>query len=307
MIRRPPRSTLFPYTTLFRSDDRLHAGRAAERLVGVLLERDGRAAPKAAVGGDDEARIGVVDALADGLGREAAEDHAVRRPDPGAREHGDRELGHHRHVDRDPVALLDAVPLERRGEPADFAVEVPVGQDAAVPGLAFPDQGGLGAPRTGDVTVEAVVRDVQLAADEPLGVGGLPLERLLPRLEPVEVTGPLFPESDEVLPRLGVDRGRLDQRILHERLRRRELPVLAEQGLDRNVLRLFRHSQTPQREWRRSQSSVPDYIGGRGGFKVGAGRARAPPSPPSRRAGPPPSPAPPTPAPPRAAPPRARA
>src|SRR5437660_12619994 len=25
MIRRPPRSTLFPYTTLFRSDDRLHA------------------------------------------------------------------------------------------------------------------------------------------------------------------------------------------------------------------------------------------------------------------------------------------
>src|SRR5438552_5991472 len=38
MIRRPPRSTLFPYTTLFRSD-RLHAG------VGVQHERgpfDGR-------------------------------------------------------------------------------------------------------------------------------------------------------------------------------------------------------------------------------------------------------------------------
>src|SRR5947199_6464264 len=27
MIRRPPRSTLFPYTTLFRSQDHLHAGR----------------------------------------------------------------------------------------------------------------------------------------------------------------------------------------------------------------------------------------------------------------------------------------
>src|SRR3712207_7076318 len=26
MIRRPPRSTLFPYTTLFRSDDGLHLG-----------------------------------------------------------------------------------------------------------------------------------------------------------------------------------------------------------------------------------------------------------------------------------------
>src|SRR5438093_8321049 len=32
MIRRPPRSTLFPYTTLFRSCDLLHPGR---RLAGV--------------------------------------------------------------------------------------------------------------------------------------------------------------------------------------------------------------------------------------------------------------------------------
>src|SRR5258708_21664864 len=41
MIRRPPRSTLFPYTTLFRSDlgDRRGVGLAhlLERLVGVLL------------------------------------------------------------------------------------------------------------------------------------------------------------------------------------------------------------------------------------------------------------------------------
>src|SRR2546429_2413604 len=37
MIRRPPRSTLFPYTTLFRSDD-LGAGlQLAEDLPGVLV------------------------------------------------------------------------------------------------------------------------------------------------------------------------------------------------------------------------------------------------------------------------------
>src|SRR5471030_3410813 len=30
MIRRPPRSTLFPYTTLFRSGQRVGAGRASE-------------------------------------------------------------------------------------------------------------------------------------------------------------------------------------------------------------------------------------------------------------------------------------
>src|SRR3712207_8686288 len=37
MIRRPPRSTLFPYTTLFRSGNALHAGRieGAHALVSV--------------------------------------------------------------------------------------------------------------------------------------------------------------------------------------------------------------------------------------------------------------------------------
>src|SRR3712207_7793287 len=43
MIRRPPRSTLFPYTTLFRSRDRHPlAGGAAPR-VGRGVPRDGRA------------------------------------------------------------------------------------------------------------------------------------------------------------------------------------------------------------------------------------------------------------------------
>src|SRR5258708_16348651 len=31
MIRRPPRSTLFPYTTLFRSDEAFHAGHLHQR------------------------------------------------------------------------------------------------------------------------------------------------------------------------------------------------------------------------------------------------------------------------------------
>src|SRR5256885_12390539 len=51
MIRRPPRSTLFPYTTLFRSPRRPVAcdqGEVGERL-GVVDER--RAAPHAALEG----------------------------------------------------------------------------------------------------------------------------------------------------------------------------------------------------------------------------------------------------------------
>src|SRR2546422_8586222 len=36
MIRRPPRSTLFPYTTLFRSTERASEARASARLVNEL-------------------------------------------------------------------------------------------------------------------------------------------------------------------------------------------------------------------------------------------------------------------------------
>src|SRR3712207_7378900 len=44
MIRRPPRSTLFPYTTLFRSEARLGAPEVADdlRRMQRLLERQGR-------------------------------------------------------------------------------------------------------------------------------------------------------------------------------------------------------------------------------------------------------------------------
>src|SRR5688572_33019268 len=41
MIRRPPRSTLFPYTTLFRSDDRVEATGGMAGVV-RLAERDVR-------------------------------------------------------------------------------------------------------------------------------------------------------------------------------------------------------------------------------------------------------------------------
>src|SRR3712207_8504199 len=43
MIRRPPRSTLFPYTTLFRSED---VADAVERLDAVHRGRDGVAIPR---------------------------------------------------------------------------------------------------------------------------------------------------------------------------------------------------------------------------------------------------------------------
>src|SRR3712207_7390475 len=47
MIRRPPRSTLFPYTTLFRSDGRGHAGDAVVRDHRAPPGRDAAARPTA--------------------------------------------------------------------------------------------------------------------------------------------------------------------------------------------------------------------------------------------------------------------
>src|SRR3712207_8755853 len=45
MIRRPPRSTLFPYTTLFRSQHASEHGRAGDRLERHALRRHRRGEP----------------------------------------------------------------------------------------------------------------------------------------------------------------------------------------------------------------------------------------------------------------------
>src|SRR2546422_3727764 len=56
MIRRPPRSTLFPYTTLFRS---AQAGAVGLRAIGLrLLDREGQFAGRRVVRrGDGELRV----------------------------------------------------------------------------------------------------------------------------------------------------------------------------------------------------------------------------------------------------------
>ena len=173
--------------------------RALQRRVDGLLERIGSAAPVSAVGGDDELGADVLDPVAQRLGGEPAEHHAVWRADPRAREHRDRQLGDHRHVERHAVALLDAERRERIGEPAHLGVELAVGERAHVARLALPDDRGLGAAPgvlALEMPVEAVVGDVELAADEPLRERRLPVEHLLPGLEPGDVLARhLGPES----------------------------------------------------------------------------------------------------------------
>src|SRR5687767_7613814 len=69
MIRRPPRSTLFPYTTLFRSLERIQIIRDLRRgefdvLVGINLLREGLDIPEVSL-------VGILDADKEGFLRSA--------------------------------------------------------------------------------------------------------------------------------------------------------------------------------------------------------------------------------------------
>jgi hypothetical protein len=108
---------------------------------------------------------------------EPAEDHRVHGADARAGQHRDRRLGDQREVDPHAITLLHAEGLEDVREGPDLAGQLPVGQRAPVARLAFPDDRRLVAPRAAEVPVDAVLCDVQLAADEPLGVRRLPIER----------------------------------------------------------------------------------------------------------------------------------
>src|SRR2546421_10073064 len=106
MIRRPPRSTLFPYTTLFRSDRASSAGHADRHLAARAPHRD--AAP--AVRHDHAWPLVVADAVA------AAQ-----------------LLGGYRAQERPPCD-------QRRGRPAPGAAP------AAAPPAAAPPRPAPGAP-----------------------------------------------------------------------------------------------------------------------------------------------------------------
>src|SRR5664280_50922 len=99
---------------------------------------------------------------------------------------------------------LDAVLLEHVGELADLVLELGVGVDLVVAGITLEDDGRLVALARLDPAVDAVVRRVELAADEVLdrrrGLE-LPLDDLVPLLRPVEFGRALSPELVGVVDR----------------------------------------------------------------------------------------------------------
>src|SRR5689334_14097163 len=94
-----------------------------------------------------------------------------------------------------------------------------------------------------DVAVDAVVGRVELAADEPLREREVPLEDRVPLLRPVERERLTRPVALPVAFRVVVDRGVGHERVLAERLRRRERPAFLQQRLER-----LRHAPPLSRE-----------------------------------------------------------
>ncbi len=111
----PPRVVVVPGNVLFRALDDQHMldARATQHgLVDDVLERDDLAAAPRAIARDDHPARRVLHTITDSGCREATKDDGVDSADASARQHRDRQLGHHAEVDRHAVGLADAVRLE---------------------------------------------------------------------------------------------------------------------------------------------------------------------------------------------------
>ena len=88
--------------------------------------------------GENELRLGVVDAGRELVGGKAAKNHRMHRADPRAREHRDDGFGDHRHVDDDAVAFADAEVHQDRSQRRDLVEQFGVADAAlvAVTGLS---------------------------------------------------------------------------------------------------------------------------------------------------------------------------
>ena len=173
-----------------------------QRFVAIGLERNLFAAAHTFVGRDDIARIAILDAAGEAVGREAAEHHRMDRADARTGQHGVSRFGNHRHIDGDTVAFLDAVRLHHVGELADLAVQLFVGDARVLLGIvAFPDDRRLVATRL-EMSIKAIGRGVELAVLVPLDADVAAEGRVLDLRvgpDPVEPFAVIAPELVRVL------------------------------------------------------------------------------------------------------------
>ncbi len=217
-------------------DGMFYGGAVFEGLIHVFFEGKRGSLAVSAVGRNDESRLGIVDPVLECLGREAPENDAVRGPDPGAGQHRNRKLRDHRHVDRHAVPRDQPEGFQDICKPAHLAVQLLKGQGAGVARLALPDDGCLVLSPGGKVSIQAVIGNVRLSPDEPLGERGLPFQDLLPRFEPMQLLCDGGPEFFRVLGRRAgqtvIVPAALDVRAAAEGRARPDQPALAQDRVD---------------------------------------------------------------------------
>ena len=180
------------------------------RLIDVGLEWNHLAPPPGSVTGDADLRIGVFDPVCNGLWGEAAKDHAVRRADAGAGQHGNRQFGNHAHIDGHHIAAFDTTFLEDVRKAAHFVLEIAIGQLANLGAvlehrLTFPDDCRFVAIAEIDDAIDTIVTGIDLATREPPRVRAVPFQHGVPLLEPVKFVGNRRPEVLAVLETLAVE------------------------------------------------------------------------------------------------------
>src|ERR1700674_2540053 len=147
------------------------------------------------------------------------------RADARAGEHRDRRFGYERQVDRYSIAFPNSELPQDIAELRDLAVKIPVRERPRVTRLAFPDERRFIPTRSPNVPVNAVGGDVELSADEPLRMRRVPLENLLPGLDPFQLAGLLGPKLLGIARGLFVNRWRRNVGLPLELGRRVKFPV----------------------------------------------------------------------------------
>jgi hypothetical protein len=175
------------------------------------------------------------------LSAEPAEHDGVNRANPSTGKHRNGGLRNHGEINDDTIAFPDAISFEDVGEQANVVMHLLVSECAFFAGFAgrrrfaFPDQRGLVGCGGAEPFVEAVVTDIELSADKPLGERLLPLQHFFPRLEPDQLVLRLFrPEllrrTDGFIVKLAILGERFDVGSCGECFGRRKNPILLLKG-----------------------------------------------------------------------------
>ena len=159
----------------------------------------------------------------------------MRRPQPRASEHGHGRLRHHRHVNRDAIALLHAKFFQAIGEAAHIIAQLPIGNltnlrlAGLIERLGLPQNRCLSASSALNLRIEAVIGNVRLRSHEPLRIRRVPFQHAIPFCEPMQFRGDAIPEFFRAIDRLAIHLivllPRFDPRAFRELWRRRKDPL----------------------------------------------------------------------------------